>query len=105
MIAPKSQASSHFPGVGPWLVALFLLLIVVRLGAVAELERNLIAERVRAGQAAAKRRGVKFGRPSASVDARQIERLRAQGISYAEIAERLQISTGTAFRMAQRPRT
>lgn len=34
------------------------------IGLLAELERSLITERTRAGAAAAKRRGVKFGRKS-----------------------------------------
>jgi DNA invertase Pin-like site-specific DNA recombinase len=40
------------------------------LGAVAELERSIIRERVIAGQRAAKRRGIRFGRPNGSCTAR-----------------------------------
>src|SRR6201987_2587011 len=46
------------------------------LGAVAELERNIIRERVIAGQKAAKRRGVRFGRPEVEVDTVRIHKLR-----------------------------
>src|SRR5277367_2378429 len=35
---------------------------------IAEFERSLITERVKSGQAAAKRRGVRFGRPRVQVD-------------------------------------
>ena len=45
------------------------------LGAVAELERSIIRERVIAGQRAAMKRGVKFGRPTVTVDAAQVRRL------------------------------
>ena len=56
------------------------------LGAVAELERSIIRERVVAGQRAAKRRGVKFGRPTVAVDADQVRRLRDDGLSWRAIA-------------------
>jgi DNA invertase Pin-like site-specific DNA recombinase len=46
---------------------------------IAEFERSLIAQRVRSGQAAAKRRGVKFGRPRIDVDTERLTELRRQG--------------------------
>jgi DNA invertase Pin-like site-specific DNA recombinase len=66
------------------------------LGAVAELERSLIAERVRAGLRNAKAKGKKLGRPRAAVDAARIARLRAQGASWPTIARELGIGVGTA---------
>src|SRR5450755_3366484 len=48
------------------------------LGAVAELERSLIAERVRAGLRNAKAKGKKLGRPKRVIDPEQITSLRAQ---------------------------
>jgi DNA invertase Pin-like site-specific DNA recombinase len=54
-------------------------MIFTVLAAVAELERSTIRERVVAGQKAAKRRGVRFGRPQVQVDIREIETLRKQG--------------------------
>ena len=62
------------------------------LGAVAELERTIIRERVIAGQKAARRRGVRFGRPNVSVPVSQIEKLREKGFSWREI----QAQTGFA---------
>jgi len=56
------------------------------LGAVAELERSLIAERVRAGLRNARAKGKKLGRPRITVDAARIQRLRAQGRTVREIA-------------------
>jgi DNA invertase Pin-like site-specific DNA recombinase len=56
------------------------------LGAVAELERCIIRERVIAGQRAAKRRGVKLGRPSVAVDAVRVLRLRESGLNWRAIA-------------------
>ena len=59
------------------------------LGAVADLERSLIAERVRAGLRHAKAKGIRLGRPRAFVDAAKIARLHAQGRSVREIAVEL----------------
>ncbi len=59
------------------------------LGAVAELERSLIVERVRAGLRNARAKGKKLGRPPVAVDAVRIARLHAQGRSIREIAEEL----------------
>jgi len=59
------------------------------LGAVAELERSLIVERVRAGLRNARAKGKRLGRPRVTVDAARIARLRAQGRSIREIADEL----------------
>jgi DNA invertase Pin-like site-specific DNA recombinase len=59
------------------------------LGAVAELERSLIVERVRAGLRNARAKGKQLGRPRVVVDAARITRLRAQGRSIREIANEL----------------
>jgi DNA invertase Pin-like site-specific DNA recombinase len=62
------------------------------LGAVAELERSLIAERVRAGLRNARAKGTRLGRPRISVDASRVFRLRAEGRTVREIADTLGIS-------------
>jgi DNA invertase Pin-like site-specific DNA recombinase len=59
------------------------------LGAVAELERSLIVERVRAGLRNARTKGKRLGRPRVTVDAAQIARLRASGASWPSIAHEL----------------
>jgi DNA invertase Pin-like site-specific DNA recombinase len=59
------------------------------LGAVAELERSLIVERVRAGLRNAKAKGKRLGRPRMIVDGVRIARLRAQGRTVREIATEL----------------
>ena len=59
------------------------------LGAVAELERSLIAERVRAGLRNARAKGKRLGRPRVAVDVARIGRLRTQGRSVREIASQL----------------
>ena len=74
------------------------------LGAVAELERSLIAERVRAGLRNARAKGKRLGRPRKIADARAIIRLRAEGVSWRAISSTLGVSTATAFNAASRKR-
>jgi DNA invertase Pin-like site-specific DNA recombinase len=59
------------------------------LAAVAELERSLIVERVRAGLRNARAKGKKLGRPLLQLDRSRIARLRAEGRSLREIAAEL----------------
>src|SRR6202167_5050629 len=68
------------------------------LGAVAELERSLIVERVRAGLRNARAKGKCIGRPTSDVDASQIASLRAQSVSWREIERRTGVSARTARR-------
>jgi DNA invertase Pin-like site-specific DNA recombinase len=68
------------------------------LGAVAELERSLIVERVRAGLRNARAKGKTLGRPRVTVDAAKIARLRASGASWQTITKQLGIGAGTAKR-------
>jgi DNA invertase Pin-like site-specific DNA recombinase len=71
------------------------------LGAVAELERNLIVERVRAGLRHARSKGKRLGRPRKPVDAVVIRSMRAEGASWRIIARRLGVSVGTVFGTAR----
>jgi DNA invertase Pin-like site-specific DNA recombinase len=68
------------------------------LGAVAELERSLIAERVKAGLRNARAKGKRLGRPRVAVDACKVAALRDQGHSWASISASLGIGRGTAQR-------
>ena len=68
------------------------------LGAVAELERSLIAERVKAGLRNARAKGKRLGRPRVAVDAARISALRAHGRSWREITAEMEISKGSAQR-------
>src|ERR1700674_4421727 len=71
------------------------------LGAVAELERSLIAERVRAGLRNARAKGKTLGRPRTVVDTARIGRLRATGCSWRTIARQLGVSVGTVYQAAR----
>jgi DNA invertase Pin-like site-specific DNA recombinase len=68
------------------------------LGAVAELERSLIVERVKAGLRNARAKGKRLGRPRVIVDARRIAALRKSGASWATICHETGLSKGTAQR-------
>jgi DNA invertase Pin-like site-specific DNA recombinase len=68
------------------------------LGAVAELERSLTVERVRAGLRNARAKGKTLGRPRIAVDVAKIASLRATGASWQTITRQLGISAGTAKR-------
>lgn len=73
-------------------------MIFTVLGAVAELERSLTVERVRAGLRNARAKGKTLGRPRVTVDATKIASLRASGASWQTITGQLGISAGTAKR-------
>ncbi len=73
-------------------------MIFTVLGAVAELERSLIAERVRAGLRNARAKGKKLGRPRKAVDRSRIAALRRVGRSWAAIGQELGVGEGTVRR-------
>src|SRR3989454_733153 len=82
-------------------------MIFTVLGAVAELERNLIKERVQMGISRARRQGKSLGRPRVEIDPLQVAGLRSQGYSWNQIADRLGVGRGTAERafksLSQKP--
>jgi DNA invertase Pin-like site-specific DNA recombinase len=61
------------------------------MGAVAQFERDLIAERVRAGIAHARAMGKRIGRPRAKIDVDQARALRSQGHSLRQVAQALNV--------------
>jgi DNA invertase Pin-like site-specific DNA recombinase len=67
------------------------------IAAMAEFERALIQERVRAGLRNAQKKGKKLGRPRIAVDAAKIASLRASGASWRAISKQLGVSVGTAY--------
>jgi putative DNA-invertase from lambdoid prophage Rac len=71
------------------------------IGAMAEFERDLIKERVSAGVAAARKRGVRLGRPHTSVSADKVKALRDTGMPWRQVAKKLKVGTGTAVRAFQ----
>ena len=68
------------------------------IGAMAEFERALIQERVRAGIRNARAKGKRLGRPRVVVDASRVASLRTRGDSWSQIQAGLGVSKGTAQR-------
>ena len=68
------------------------------IGAMAQLERDIIRERVKAGLDRARARGVRLGRPMAEARSDLVGVLRKQGLSLGEIADRLKCSRSTVRR-------
>jgi len=73
--------------------------LVVIIGAIAELERNLIIERVRAGMRRARLEGRHIGRNPLAIDRDAICRERCQGQSIRQIAKGHRVSTATVQRV------
>jgi putative DNA-invertase from lambdoid prophage Rac len=84
-------------------------LIASLMAALAEFERDLLRERVRSGIAAARKRGVRFGRrlgqrPTADQYAAKVLHFVGAGQSYREISHRLGISKNTVLEIVKRDR-
>ena len=77
-------------------------MIFTVLGAVAELERSLIIERVRAGVRNARSKGKRLGRPTVNVDRARIAAMRSGGASWRVISTELGISLGTLHRLCSK---
>ncbi len=75
------------------------------IGAMAQLERDITRERVKAGVARARARGKKLGRPQKVFHRDQVEQLRAQGLSFRQIGRRLGISPALALTLCSNCRT
>jgi DNA invertase Pin-like site-specific DNA recombinase len=73
-------------------------MIFTVLGAAAELERSLIAERVRADVRNARAKGKRLGRPAVKIDGGRVRELREAGKSFVEIGSALGVSAASAWR-------
>jgi DNA invertase Pin-like site-specific DNA recombinase len=76
--------------------------IIVIIGAIAELERSLIVERVRAGMRRARLEGQRIGRAPLELDSLAIQQDRQHGQSIREIAKGHRISTATVQRVLRK---
>ena len=68
------------------------------IGAMAQLERDIIRERVKAGVERARARGIRLGRPTVPVDLARLQALRRQGLAMGEIARQARCSRSTVRR-------
>ena len=77
-------------------------LMYTMVAAMAQFERSLIQERVRAGLANAKAKGKKLGRPQAVPKPEEAKALRAEGKSLRDIAKTLKVAKTTVERLLAR---
>ena len=73
--------------------------MIIIIGAISELERNLIIERVRAGMRRARLEGRRLGRPPLSVNRDDLLRDRARGQSLTQLAKTYRISRASVVRL------
>src|SRR5215813_4815672 len=76
-------------------------MIFTVIGAVAELERSLIRERVMMGLDRSKRQGKRLGRPRRLLDRHRVDALRGGGLSLQQIATMLDLSKDTVARVCK----
>ena len=78
--------------------------MVVIVGAIAELERNLITERVRAGMRRARLDGIQLGRKPLDVNRAAIVQDRLSGMSLTDVGKKYGVSRGTVVRLVKMAR-
>jgi DNA invertase Pin-like site-specific DNA recombinase len=76
--------------------------MVVIVGAIAELERSLIVERVKAGMRRAKLEGRQIGRKPLDIDREQVVRDRFTGMALSQVARKHRISRASVCRLANK---
>ena len=73
--------------------------MVVIVGAIAELEKNLIVERVRAGMRRARPEGRQIGRTPLKIDRARLIDDRRSGMSLGQVAKKHRVSRATVCRL------
>jgi DNA invertase Pin-like site-specific DNA recombinase len=73
--------------------------MIVIVGAIAELEKNLIVERVRAGMRRARLEGRQIGRSPLKIDRTQLIDDRRSGMSLTQVAKKHRVSRATVCRL------
>jgi DNA invertase Pin-like site-specific DNA recombinase len=79
--------------------------IIVIISAIAELERSLIVERVRAGMRRAKLEGRRIGRAPLDVDRAALVRDRLQGMSLTHTSRKYGVSRASVVRLVREAQT
>lgn len=90
----KSYTEQYLDSCGVFREAVIGILAVI-----AKQERVRLSERTKAGLALARSRGIQIGRPRLKVQAAEIARLKARGLSRRAIGRELGISEGSVRRM------
>jgi DNA invertase Pin-like site-specific DNA recombinase len=73
--------------------------MIIIVGAIAELEKSLIVERVKAGMRRAKLEGRRIGRAPLKIDRQQVVADRRSGMSLTKVAKKYRISRATVCRL------
>jgi DNA invertase Pin-like site-specific DNA recombinase len=73
--------------------------------AIAELERNIIIERVRAGIRRAKENGKRLGRPKRlNLNVEELQKMRDRGLSFKKIGEKVKACPATIYKTLKESR-
>jgi len=78
--------------------------MIIIVGAIAELERSLIVERVKAGMRRAKLEGRRIGRAPLNIDRAGVVADRRTGMSLTEVAKKYRVSRATVCRLTNEAR-
>ena len=92
-VAFKSYTEQYVDSLGPFSEA-----VIGLIGAIAEQERIRISERTKAGLARARAAGHVPGPERISVDVARVRRMRADGLSYTAIANRMKVSRAVVWK-------
>ena len=92
-----SLKEEYLRSVGPFRDAVLAIL-----AAIAKQERIRIQERVQAGLARARAQGKRLGRPRRVLDREKVVRLRSEGLSLRQIADRCGVGAMTVHRLLRR---
>jgi len=76
-------------------------MLLTFLGGIAEFERELCVERVKAGISRARANGIKLGRPRVGFDFKKAIQLRQDGLGYKRIAKEMGLPRTTIYRALQ----
>ncbi len=76
-------------------------MFVTIIGSIAELERSLIVERIKAGMRRARLEGQRLGRAPLNIDRKALVRDRLSGMSLTETAKRYRVSRATVVRLVR----
>jgi len=79
-------------------------MFITLIGSIAELEKSLIVERIRAGMRRAKLEGQRLGRARLDIDRPAIVRDRLSGLSLTEVAKKHRVSRATVVRLVKEMR-
>ncbi|ELO0596779.1 TPA: recombinase family protein [Salmonella enterica subsp. enterica serovar Reading] len=75
-------------------------MVVTILSAVAQAERQRILERTNEGRLEAREKGIKFGRKR-TVDRKQVQSLKNQGIGVTEISRKMNVARSTVYKILE----